>query len=636
MATIYRNRQLMYLSAILFFYFASIGCLSPFLTSHMRHLGFSLTEISFINAVSAFFSLLGPVLGGTFAERRNRYKSTSTFFILIGALAFVALSFVPRYEKLHYRPLIDFDCESGLRVERCVNWATCGEALEASENLTKIKLSDCHYQCPKSGHFTSTYPLHICFHGDAGSICVVYDAESRNNSLTDFESRPQSWPFVEVPATVNASVVNSTESYEEDVPRAHVAMCNFLPSGTITFGHKQYKSITCRPTREDCTIHCRVSLMSAGAALLPRQCEEAFGNPTVTFWSYLVLRSIGDLCFLTAVCLLDAVTIWSTIDYEGAYGRIHVWAALGIAALSPLSGALLDTYTDTDGRADFSPSSFLAAAFSIISCALIIVFPLHRQKSAPFQQVLTPSKEVKLCSGELVIFLGIVLILGMQWSVLYTYLPWLTMDIGCSPLLIGLGNTLMFGFSIPFLLISKNMVRNIGKANLLVFAFLFYFTRYAGITFVSSPWWTLPFALMGSFTLCIMWISTVAYGQNLAPSGYSLIMQYLLNMLHFGVGRGLGSLAGGGLISSYTHRVVFLGIAVFSAVLAFFYLTVYHLALRKRKKGSYPALLNGSWYPLRERYPNGDAKAHQPIVVDQDDDVDSSPVSRTANNKGKK
>ncbi|GFY43295.1 MFS_1_like domain-containing protein [Trichonephila inaurata madagascariensis] len=68
MATVYRNRQLMYLSVILFFYFASIGCLSPFLTSHMRHLGFSLSEISFINAVSAFFSIIGPLLGGTFAE----------------------------------------------------------------------------------------------------------------------------------------------------------------------------------------------------------------------------------------------------------------------------------------------------------------------------------------------------------------------------------------------------------------------------------------------------------------------------------------------------------------------------------------------------------------------------------------
>ena len=625
MATVYRNRQLMYLSAVLFFYFASIGCLTPFLTSHMRHLGFSLTEISFINAVSAFFSLIGPMLFGTFAERKNKYKSTTVFCIFVGALAYVAISFVPRFDKLNYRPLVDFDCDAGLRVERCVNWATCAEALNVGDNFTKVKLSDCHYQCPKSGHFTPTSLLHICFRADSGSTCAVYGGVGSNSSFVDFDSQLMTWHFEEVSADVNLTTTNSSEMVEEDVPRAHVAMCNFKPTSPIHFGGKEYNRITCRPTRDECSIHCKVVFTVGGSTVYPRSCEEALGNPTTTFWVYLVLRSVGDLCLLTTICLLDAITIWSTIDYEGAYGRIHVWAALGMAVLAPLSGTLFDLYSDMEGRADFSLSTYLAAAFSVISCALIFVWPINRQKSSQFQQALTPTKDAKFCSVEMVIFLAIVMILGTQWSIMYTFLPWLTVDIGCSSLMIGLGVTLMFGFSVPFLLISKNMIRNIGKANLLVFALLFYFTRFAGVTFVSSPWWTLPFALMGSFTLCMMWIAAVAYGQALAPSGYNLIVQYLLNMIHFGIGRGVGSLLGGSLISSSTQRVVFCGIAVFSAILAFLYLTIYHLGLRRSKKGTYPNLLNGSWYPLRERYPNGDTKAHQPIVADQDD-IDNSPT----------
>lgn len=633
----------MYVSAVLFFYFASIGCLTPFLTSHMRYLGFSLTEISFINAVSAFFSLIGPMLFGTFAERRSRYKSTTVFCIFVGALAYIAISFVPRFDKLNYRPLVDFDCTAGLRVERCVNWVTCSEALDVGDNLTKVKLSDCHYQCAKSGHFTPTYPLHICFQGDNGNMCVVYDEERNDTSLTEFESQLMAWRFEEIAADPNHTTVLTGSSdvidvipddNEEDVPRAHVSMCNFKPTGPINFGGKHYDTITCRPKVAECSIHCKVSFLSNGVSVHPRSCEEAFGNPNTTFWVYLVLRSIGDLCLLTTICLLDAITIWSTIDYEGAYGRIHVWAALGMAALAPLSGTLLDLHSGMHGRADFSLCAYLAAAFSMISITLIVIWPIHRQKSSHFQQALTPTKEVKFCSFEMVIFLAIIIILGTQWSVMYTFLPWLTEDIGCSFMLIGLGVTLMFGFSVPFLLISKNMIRNIGKANLLVFSMLFYFTRFAGVTFVTNRWWTLPFALMGSFTLCMMWIAAVAYGQILAPPGYSLIMQYLLNMLHFGIGRGIGSLLGGTLISSYSQRVVFCGIAVFSAVLAFLYLTVYHLGLRRRKKGTYPTLLNGTWYPLRERYPNGDAKAHQPIVVDQDDDIESSP-SQSPNGKGK-
>lgn len=64
---------------------------------------------------------------------------------------------------------------------------------------------------------------------------------------------------------------------------------------------------------------------------------------------------------------------------------------------------------------------------------------------------------------------------------------------------------------------------------------------------------------------------------------------FLIYFMVYFSGRGIGSLMGGTLISIYSHRVVFCGIAVFSAVLAFLYLTIYHLGLRRRKKGSYPS-----------------------------------------------
>lgn len=515
--------------------------MTPFLTSHMRHLGFSLTEISFINAVAAFFSLIGPMLFGAFAERQSKYKSTTVFCIIVGALAYIAISFVPRFDKHVYRPLVDFDCDAGLRFQRCVNWATCGEALNVGDELVKVKLSECHYQCARGGHFTPQYPLHVCFQGKEGKICVVSDTDQNDTFIANFESQLMTWRFEEnfgdsnYTSSLGSDVMDVLEDDEEDKVKADVTMCNFQPTSSIDFGGKQYDAIVCRPKKDECSIHCKVGFTSGGTEVFPKSCEEASGDPATTFWTYLVLRSVGDLCLLTTICLLDAITIWSTIDYEGAYGRIHVWAALGIATLAPLSGTLSDVFSD--GRADFSFSTYLAASFSVITCALLLIWPFHRQKSSQFQQVFSPTKDVKFCSVEMVIFLTIVVILGTQWSIMYTFLPWLTQEIGCSNLMIGLGVTLMFGFSVPFLLISKNMIRNIGKANLLVFAMLFYFTRFAGVTFVSSPWWTLPFALMGSFTLCVMWIATVAYGQILAPNGYNLVMQYILNMLHFGLGK---------------------------------------------------------------------------------------------------
>lgn len=640
MATIYRNRQLVYLAVILFFLFSVIGSLTPFLTLHMRHLGFQLPEITVINTVSAFLSLLGPVLGGTLAERKAKYKTVTVTCMLLAALSYTALTFIPRFEKRHYRPLVDFSCDSGIRIERCVSWDSCRDALDSFDNISSVQLSGCSYQCPMSSPINASVPLHICFYGEDGNVCVIYEPDGANTTETIFDTQLHKWSYDDYPEEdileLNTTMELQEGDFEDDLgenvesmvtgdddSKSQVTVCKYHPSYPIGFNKKKFHGIGCRPTLEDCSVHCRISFSKEGSSVLPNLCEESTGDPSSTFWSYLALRCIGDLCLFTVLCLLDALTVASTNDYEGAYGRIHVWPALAMAVFSPLCGALVDHYTDMDGRADYSPPAFVGAALAVLTCALIIALPVNSKRSFPQFQSLSHPTQVTFFTGEMLALLFIALVLGTQWGVLCTFLPWFTHEVGCSGTLTGLALTMAFGFSLPFLLISKNMVRNIGRGNLLVFALLFYGTRCAGVSYVFSPWWILPFATMDAFTLCVMWVSVVAYGQSIAPFGYHLVIQYAMNLLHFGVGRGIGSIIGGVVMNSHGVRPVLRGIAICSTVIGFLYLALYHLVIKKNRsprKGHFPVLLNGYWHPLRERSSNGDAKAHQPIVVDQDDE----------------
>lgn len=170
------------LSCFLFlvaFLFLAVGCLVPYLSSHMREIGITKQQSAWITAIVSLISMVGPLCLGPIAYKYNRYKSTLVFALLLSFAAYTGLLFVPRVIRMERQPKIYFDCTSSvLRIEQCPNWeGQCHTyPKRPATNFSNFQLTSCTFECPQIGSLNmSWYPVHVCFTGSAneeGNLCL--------------------------------------------------------------------------------------------------------------------------------------------------------------------------------------------------------------------------------------------------------------------------------------------------------------------------------------------------------------------------------------------------------------------------------------------------------------------------------
>lgn len=607
-----RLRKLLPLMALSFSFFAATGSLSPFLSLQLRTVGLSDEEAVLVTTAAAFTSLLGPVLVGLVAERRRAYRSLLVLSLVLAAAGYSALLAVPRVVRSPRSPLLEFDCPSGLYLERCPEWDACTASELNPLGLATFRVSNCHYQC--GGNRSVRQPIHFCFLSHEGNLCIIHEAGTRDNSTTEFGAS-----FLAKTARTLADV--SVSKFIEHQGRSGdelVDVCSFDLLAPIVVNQKQFNDYECRPHPEGCTIRCSVAVAdNLGRRMQSARCIQVEGDPQLTFWATLALRVFADLWLITALYLVEAVTVLAINDFTGLYGRIKFWAALGVALSAPVTGVLVDSELSDD----YSPAVLLFDGLALVSCVLALFLPAVEDNKVNLHYGL--GEEPRFCSLDTSVLFLIVLVLGTVWGYLETYLHWMYAEMGATHLLVALSLALPMGCALPFLAIAKNLVRNIGRANLIVFGFLFYATRAAGLSFVTARWWITPFEAMETFTLPVLWVALVAYAQKVVPSNQRLTVQCILIILHFCIGRGTGTIAGFFLNASFGRRTTLRGVAVVCAGAGLLYLFLYHTCLRKirlrRQSAAMPATINGGWYPMQNCRANGDTPAHRPMMGDQDD-----------------
>ncbi|XP_064481199.1 uncharacterized protein LOC135394401 [Ornithodoros turicata] len=622
-------RKLLPLVSVTSFFLSAVAALVPFLTLQLRSLGLSDEEVVIIHTAAAFCSSLGPVILGLLAEKWSKYRGALFVSIFFAGIGYVALLVIPKIVRVPRTPLVEFDCPSGLYLERCPDWDSCSGSRLNPKGIATFRLANCQYNCPQDGaHNTSAIqPIHFCFQSHEGNVCVFHEAGSKENSTVEFRAS-----FLAATArTLYGVKANEFREYagrkgaDQD---AVIDVCSFDLLAPILVNQKQFSDYICRPHPENCFIRCSVTIADAlGRQMHSAPCVGVQADPRLTFWAALGVRLFADFWAISAFYLLEAVTILSINDFNGLYGKIKLWAAFGMTLFSAIAGLLVDYYSSIAGTTDYSPAVLLFAGLALIACALILSLPSMDEKKLnltnSYAYTLTP--EPRFCSLDMTFLVILVLLLGCIWGYLEMYLHWIYVDMGGNNLLIGLSIAIPMGCSAPFIAIAKSLVRNIGRANLLVFAFMFYATRTAGLSYVTARWWTMPFEAMEAFTLPVLWVALVSYGQKLVSTRQRLTIQCLLIVLHFCIGRGAGSISGYFLNDAFGYRATFRGIAVVSASAGILYLFLYHTCIRRmrrrasRKRASMPATINGGWYPMQNSRANGDTPAHRPMMRDQDD-----------------
>lgn len=161
------------------------------------------------------------------------------------------------------------------------------------------------------------------------------------------------------------------------------------------------------------------------------QCQQVIGDPELTFWLYLALRSIADIFPTTAVTLLDAAVVIATRETScgrGDVGRQLAFGSLGFAVFGPLTGYLTIL---AEGN---PPSYYLPITmFSVmmIISAFIALFSDGMPLSPPewwwhtrSGMLALPMSAIKRYGSETAALVFVLVIMGILWSAMDTFLPW--------------------------------------------------------------------------------------------------------------------------------------------------------------------------------------------------------------------
>lgn len=113
---------------------------------------------------------------------------------------------------------------------------------------------------------------------------------------------------------------------------------------------------------------------SPDSVLAESQCVQVIGDPSATFWSYLIIRSIADIFPTAAITLLDAAVIIATRETStgrGDVGRQLAWGTFGFSIFAPLVGFLSQDVMPATPA--FAICIIFFAIFMVIA-AIILIF----------------------------------------------------------------------------------------------------------------------------------------------------------------------------------------------------------------------------------------------------------------------
>nr|XP_053648580.1 uncharacterized protein LOC128699829 [Cherax quadricarinatus] len=521
------NKNLILLKLLLFTFYGALGCLMPFLTIHMRYMGLSIQEITWINSVLPLTSLVGPPLVGILADRLGHYRPITVVCMLFAAVLHTALLFVPSCEvSPATEAALSLRCDTSgaaMVLDPCGNPCPRPVAFHSSS----FEVKDCRLVCREETStkenatedevvkvdrvvISDTAPL-MCFRTGSGN----HEYRTFNNDRITLE-------------------FNRTLEATHRQSESGRVMC-YYPQQEFSTVSTQYTGLTCHASPPNCEVICNATELVNGTRFLQRpMCSTVRGNPKLTLWLYFGVRAMAEMLSAILVSLLEAVALTMVHQYKGDYGREKMFGLLAVGVFSPISGFLIDTKFGTFGSYSYAPVFYVFNGLMLTTMAVTIVLPIEVQVQ---RRSLLKNIRQLIHTTELSILLFLMTLLGTFWGYLKTFVYVYLEDLHASKLLLGL--TLSFGIvpSLPFLYKSAAVVQYCGHHYLIMLAFLGYCVRFAGLSYIINPWWALLLESLELFTLNLMNVSAATLAYKLAPKTFVATAQALVWVSHFNIGQ---------------------------------------------------------------------------------------------------
>ncbi|XP_042222971.1 major facilitator superfamily domain-containing protein 6-like [Homarus americanus] len=533
------TKEFIAIKVLFFLIYGASMAMFPFLTLQARSLGITETELGVVYAFNPVIAIIGPPITGIMADKIGNFKVFLSITMAASGCAALVFSAVPAARIHHEMP------------DTLPLSVSCGATTPAIELQSPYY---CDY-LPQLDNVTFT--LTNC------SLCHSRRA-----------SQPGGGEVLNMtPQEVTAFALTTNTTTLLQLPDWQ---CPNLPLQSDDDATEDSSTVPSAARMSDCDLSCSSTLRRED--LCSNTISTEVIDPMVTFWSYMLVRLLNGLTLATSFTLFDGAAIAILKQYSGEYGLQRLYANLGAIVVTPVSGVLIDVFSDMSGTQNYNPAFYLYCGFKMFAAVIILFVDLDFRQ--PSSRVMKDFR-ILLKKPEILTFLLVMLISGTCFGLLDTFLFWLLQDLGAKKFLMGITVTVGSMAGIPTLIASGFFLEKLGHANTIIIGFAFYVIRMMGYSFLTNPWWCMPFEALECFTVSLMGTAAVSYAAELSTPATIATLQGVYGGIHYGVGRGLGSLIGGFLMGPLGVRNTFRLMALVCAVTCLTYFIINHVFFRQ-------------------------------------------------------
>jgi len=531
------NRRLLPVKASYFFTLGAIASLFPYVSVYMKQLGLSPSECAIIYGTMPFIdALLRPIIGAL-ADKLQSHKAVLAVSCAGTGLAMAGLIFVPPTTLQNPNYAVSLICagnNANAHLSYCTSDGICmtgGSATnmssyhESVENSTVA--SQCALSCEVKQHVLSDQDM--CFRGIASQEQLCLSDEHSNITTVK-----ESWS-----STVEFSVDSIQQATVAPTANVSCLSCYTLDLNRLNYSGAIYDSIYCPQMDSlNCNVTCgNMNLDIWGAKT--KTSNDKFGR---TFLIFFAIFLLGNIFFSPIFSMIDAMTYAFLGDERSKWGEQRMWGTVGFAIFGFGAGLSMDLYSGGNSEINYT---LCFTAYALLNlCATVSVCLYDISEPVQARQVLQNLVSL-LRNVEVVSILVLVFVTGMLVGVRETFLFWHLQNLGGSQLLLGLCMLLNCLPEVPMLFMSGHIMRYLGLPRCLYLVCVAAAVRFAVYSMLTSPWWVLFVEPLQSVTFGLMYATCSAYASSVTPAGMHATVQGVIAGLHFGFGKGCGSLLGG-------------------------------------------------------------------------------------------
>ncbi|GMT20001.1 hypothetical protein PFISCL1PPCAC_11298, partial [Pristionchus fissidentatus] len=356
---------------------------------------------------------------------------------------------------------------------------------------------------------------------------------------------------------------------------------------------------------------CNYEFHREGILVSPPHSSRVYREPAVqqAFMLLLLLICLGEWFSSPAVPLADSATLYACRDNPKDYKMIRIFGSIGWSIAMFLMGIGLD-YSDTfrnhpcpaanTTEKNYTLCFVMCSFFAFVSMLLATQMKFGEDSTIPTEvgglimdtrtDEVAPAVAEKARARQLqsdasaenswltaakalrnihiVVYLVWVMTIGLGAGLIFAFLYWHLQDLGGSPALFGIMTVLNHGSEMFMNMHVFKLINKYGHVKIMIMCLLANVVRFLLIATLDNPWMVLPLQIMQGMTLATTWAAATTYITLIAPENIRSSAQGILNFVFNGVGRGLGTIAGGFIINIVGTRAVFVFYALICGAVA--------------------------------------------------------------------